>query len=192
MNKLSQAILEAGLPAIHEDIEELRQTLESFPKAIGEEVNETVNANVKKITEAAEAVEQHSNELLENCTKTVEKDLNQAQAKLLVSISDGINAILDPKLAQLNKLVDKAQNKTSPKFAILSAVIGVALGTAIGIAALQYTVGSDLRRTEAINNALFMAQKETNLKTLTSEQRNNWEKEFSNKFKASMQVINSK
>lgn len=192
MDNLTKAIIETGLPEIHQEMVALQKTLESFPAAIGDAVDETVKENVKTITKSAEAVKEYSDELLEQCKSSVEKDLNQAQAKLLVSVSDGINAILDPKLEQLNKLVCKAQNKTSPKLTILSTILGVCVGVSIGIVSVQYKVGSDLRRSEAVNNAMFIAQKETNLKLLTTEQRNNWEKEFTDRFKASMLVINPK
>ena len=183
MDKITQAIIESGLPAIHEEMVVLQNTLENFPAEIGKAVDGKVQESVNKIVTAAEAVQTHADELVEGCKGEIQTNLNIAQANFLIAAKDGLDAIINPKIEELNSLIAKSQNKLPPKALVLAGIIGMALGVVFGLTFVEIAYKPKLDESTKINTALFHAQKLTNAETMTEKQIDDWQIKFTDNFR---------
>ena len=183
MDKITQAIIESGLPVIHEEMVKLQNSLESFPAEIGNTIDGKVQESVNKIVVAAEAVQTHADELVEGCKSEIQTNLNIAQANFLIAAKDGLDAIINPKIKELNSLIAKSQNKLPPKALVFAGVIGMAMGVALGLMNGQLIYKPKLDESNKVNTVLFHAQKLTNAETMTKKQIVDWQIKFTTNFR---------
>lgn len=183
MDKLTQAILENGLPELHQDMVKLHDSLESFPAAIGEVVDGKVQESVNKIVVASEAVQAHADELVEGCKGEIQTNLNIAQANFLIAAKDGLDAIINPKIEELNSLIAKSQNKLPPKTLVFAGIFGMALGMVFSLTCAELINKPKIEELNRVNTVLFHAQKLTNAETMTEKQIVDWQIKFTDNFR---------
>ena len=186
MDKLTQAIIEVGLPQVYQNLMEIEQTLEQFPVKISESIDETVNTGVNKIIEASLLSQQHAEELQTQTTEKIAKDLQKAQIDFIISTKDSVDSLFNPQLEKLVEIVKNAESikkgRSSTK-TIAYMFLSMNIGCTGGVLATNYNIKIEIDEEKAKTEALYSAQLKTVEETLNENQQSKFKAEFEENFK---------
>ncbi|EGU31305.1 hypothetical protein VII00023_23019 [Vibrio ichthyoenteri ATCC 700023] len=150
MSKLAQAVQDAALVELNNDIQAMIDSIELLPEKLSEKIDPVIQDKVNAIVDAADAAQEHVKELQESNKRAIQKNLNDAQTDFIVATKDSIDRLLQPQIdklsaipdaiAQLSTTIVQPQKSTSSNMTIiivlcLSLIVGALVA---GLATQHY------------------------------------------------------
>ncbi|MCD9492606.1 hypothetical protein GLP30_17215 [Photobacterium phosphoreum] len=189
MNKLAQAVQDAALTELNQDIQSMIDSIELLPEKLSEKIDPLIQENINKIVDSANATQEYVKELQCENKNIIKKELNNAQTDFISSAKDSLDRLIKPhsdKLSsipntidnlssKLEKISNEINNSSKPKSSSFVIIVVMVLSLIIGgIGGVFFTdnYNSEILKATESNYSILTSSVDATLAELPKNQKN--------------------